>query len=171
MPWRVVPSASCTEQQTTSPQSFIPCVSNRRRTGFPSGPNQVPRLASCPSERGSAFRRPARSELHLAHLNVSCLRVFLMGSSLSPDDAKSSSSLHSVGSVPHAMYVPSHVVSSRHEARAFRRPINIRLSLPPALRSLPLQCYWVVFTGVSGSHRNHTLSKEFRVRPTLVTLS
>ena len=94
-----------------------------------------------------------------------------MGSSLPPDDANSSSSLHSVGSVAHAVYVPSHVVSSRLEARAFRRPNNIRLSLSPELRNLSLHCCWDAFTGVSGTHRNDTLNKEFRVRAMLVTLS
>jgi len=123
------------------------------------------------ARQGSAFRRPAGSQLHLAHLTVNGFPVSLMGSSLPPDEANSSSFLHSVGSVPHTMYELSPVVSSRHEARAFRRPNNIRLSLSPALRCLPLQCCWVAFTGVSGSHHNHTLNTEFRVGPTLLTLS
>jgi hypothetical protein len=74
------------------------------------------RLFQAIPRKGSAFRRLARTQHHLAHLDTRCLSCLPLGSSLPPDDVNRASSWVSVGSVPSSTYVLSHVVSSRLKA-------------------------------------------------------
>ena len=172
IPWWVVPSATCIEQQTTSPQSFITCVSNRRRTGFPSCPDQVPRLASCPSETRQCLPPPCT--VPAPSCSSECEVISCLPNGLKPSSGRCNQFF---------LLALGRQCASRHVCTFSRCVISTRgpslppakqhspLSLSPALRSLPLQCCWVAFTGVSGSHQNHTLNEEICVRATLVTLS
>ena len=128
IPWWVVPSATCIEQQTTSPQSFITCVSNRRRTGFPSCPDQVPRLVSCPSETRQCLPPPCTVPARFC--SSECEVISCLPNGLKPSSGRCNQFF---------LLALGRQCASRHVCTSSRCVISTRgPSLPPAKQHSPL---------------------------------